>query len=291
LISIIVCSINKELLRQLKTNIADTIGTPFELIAIDNNIEKKSICAVYNEGAEKAKHACLCFLHEDVIIHSKDWGVPLTALLSDEQIGLVGVSGAVYKSRYPGTWSACDPGLYRTHSIQHFENRAEAKEININPEGKNWSEVAVIDGVFMATTKKVFENFRFDDELLKGFHGYDIDYSLQVGSKYKVVVTYRIFLAHFSSGNLNKEWLKYSLLVHEKWKKKLPKSVVDIDTNSKQISDYLSNQCVINVAMLDRQKWWLVMSVFCRMVLKYYQFNKLKYSRQVALFLINKRYS
>jgi len=276
-------------LEQLKLNIRETVGVPFELIAIDNNIEKKSIAAVYNAKAGDAKFNCLCFLHEDVIIHSNDWGKVLIELLSDEKIGLVGVSGAVYKSKYAATWSACDKSLYRTHSIQHFKNSSASIETSINPDNDSFSEVVVIDGVFMATTKKVFSQFRFDEVLLTGFHGYDIDYSLLVSSKYKIVVSYEILLEHLSEGQLNKEWLDNSITLHNKWKKRLPAQVKILKKSIIQFSDSLACGLIVRVATKHKGYKLMVIKTYFKLLFIYFRFNRMKHTKLVAEYLLSFR--
>ena len=47
-------------------NIANTIGTEYELVHIDNSDPKYSIYEAYNEGVKLSKYDNLCFLHEDV---------------------------------------------------------------------------------------------------------------------------------------------------------------------------------------------------------------------------------
>ena len=71
MISVVICSINKILAEQVSKNIHDTIGVPFELIVIDNNLLKKGIAHVYNLGAGRAKYDVICFVHEDVLFQTK----------------------------------------------------------------------------------------------------------------------------------------------------------------------------------------------------------------------------
>ena len=68
MISVIVCSIQPKWLADLKENIESNIGVEYQLIAVDNRLEKKGICQVYNEAANEAKFNIVCFIHEDVLI-------------------------------------------------------------------------------------------------------------------------------------------------------------------------------------------------------------------------------
>jgi hypothetical protein len=291
MISIIVSSKNPDFLCALSLNIAATIGNVYEILAFDNRFEKKGLCEVYNRHAERAKYNIICFMHEDVFIHTAKWGESLLKLLADKSIGLVGISGAVFKSRYSGVWSSCDKNLYRTNSIQHFKNNKEPVAININKENNESAEVAIIDGVFMATRKDVFSSFSFDEKLLKGFHGYDIDYSLQVGQKYKLVVSYSILLEHLSEGTLSAQWLHDSMAIHKKWKKILPVKVFSLTDRELQYNNYLSISNVLNVSLKFVNNNRLVITTYLILISKFWKFNKFRYSKAVLKYFLlsNKR--
>ena len=287
MISVIVCSANSVLLEKLRSNIEATIGCEYEILAFDNREIKKGISTVYNEQAAKATHQILCFLHEDVIIHSREWGAGLQKLLSLESVGLVGISGAVYKSRYPGSWATCHPSLYRTNSIQHFKNESRPINTNINPDNATAAQVAVMDGVFMATLRDIFDQYKFDEKILKGFHGYDIDYSLQVGQRYKVLINYDLLLEHLSEGALNQDWLCSTLLIHKKWNKTLPKRTILVDLLIKRQSDYQSCRCALGVALQKPGNKKLVLRYFFPLLFKYFSFNKFLFSKTVIYYLMS----
>ena len=287
MISVIICSVNDIFLQQLKLNIAETIGVPFEIIAIENGTLKKSISAVYNQGAQRAAFDLLCFLHEDVRIHSKDWGKSLVDLLSDQNIGLVGVSGAVYKSKYPATWASCDKSFYRTHSIQQFIDQVAPVVTCINPEGNNYSRVVVIDGVFMATRKDIFQQFQFDANTFSGFHAYDLDYSLQVGSRYAVVVSFDVLLEHFSPGGLNKQWLEASVLLHNKWRTALPIGFGAIEKNVAALSDSQACSQVLMMTITHQGSKLQAFKNYLKLITVFFRFNKLRHTKTVFKYLVS----
>jgi hypothetical protein len=76
--------------------------------------------------------------------------------------------------------------------------------------------------MFLATKKIIFNDIKFDESIFKGFHCYDIDFSLQILKKYKVVVNYNILIEHLSPGSFNLEWLKETKKLQNKWFKDLP---------------------------------------------------------------------
>ena len=287
MISIIVCSANADLLAKLRLNVDATIGITYELLAYDNRLACKSIAEVYNQLASEAVYDILCFVHEDVIIHTNGWGAGIKKLLSNKDIGLVGISGAVYKSKYPGTWSACNSRLYRTNSIQHFKNTAQPVVININPDKTDYAEVAVIDGVFMATRKAVFDQYKFDSALLKGFHGYDIDYSLQVGQQYQIVVSYGLLLEHLSEGTLSEEWLNVTVRLHNKWRDRLYINPSSLEKQEKDFNDYLALKNVLSVALKFEGYKSIVLVSYFRLLFKFGKYNRFKFSKSVLKYLVN----
>jgi hypothetical protein len=224
MISIIICSANQHLLKAVQENIALTIGVDFEIIAIDNRDSHSGICEVYNRGLARAKYDLLCFMHEDVIMQTQNWGIIVERLLKNTGIGLVGVAGSYYKSMIPSSWNGATRKTECVYIMQG--NKAKSQDdirfYNINPYGQNLAEVASIDGVWFCTTKTIAAKYLFDEHTFKGFHCYDLDFSLAVGQDYKVVVTYEILLTHLSEGSFNRTWMIETLKLHEKWKHHLP---------------------------------------------------------------------
>jgi hypothetical protein len=273
MISVIICSVDSELLTGVTSNIKSTIGVPYELIAIDNRNSNKGICRIYNEAAEKAIYEVLCFIHEDVTLLTNNWGQKIINCISQPNIGLVGLSGSVYKSKYPGTWSACHSSFYRISNIKY------------DTLNDIFSEVAVIDGCFMAVNKKVFNKIKFDEQLL-GFHGYDLDLSLNIGVNKSVVVIDGLDFNHLSGGILNSDWFNSSIYIHKKWKSLLSKSVVSLDPRLSKLSDYCSAQCTYNIAYDLRVGSIFLIKYYIKFITIFFHINKLKYTKKMLTFFI-----
>jgi len=226
MLSIIICSVNSDQLSVIQKNIADTVEVPHEIVAIDNRTHPRGITAVYNEGVRIAKYENLCFVHEDVEFKSSSWGEKCINILKDPKIGLIGVAGSGYKALAPSGWYCEElqsPLKLFQYLIQGYKlTKREELFVDRNPYNEPLSEVVVIDGAWFCTRKEVVEKYPFDENLLKHFHGYDIDFSLSVRQEYKVVVTYEILLKHLSEGNFDKEWLDTILILHTKWNAHLP---------------------------------------------------------------------
>lgn len=225
MISIIICSANQQLLIAVKQNIADTVGVPFEIIAIDNRNSTNGICEVYNRGLYQAKYDLLCFMHEDIILKTPDWGLIISQLFTNNpDIGLVGVAGSFYKPLVPSSWRGATQKTECLHILQgsKSENPDEFTLFNINPYNSKIAEVASVDGVWFCTTKTIAKKYPFDEHTFKKFHCYDIDFSIAIGQEYKIVVTYDILLAHLSKGSFDRTWVMETLKLHKKWRHRLP---------------------------------------------------------------------
>src|SRR5690606_28314642 len=59
-------------------------------------------------------------------------------------------------------------------------------------------------------------------EALRGFHGYDIGFSLSVPKKYLSVVSHELLMSHYSEGHFSEKWLDAMISIHERRKNELP---------------------------------------------------------------------
>ena len=226
MLSIIIASVDKVQLQNISENIAATVGVPYEIIATENSGAQKGICQIYNEGIDKAKYDILCFIHEDIHIKTDGWGNILATLFTDPQLGLVGVAGAAYLPISPSTGGGVNSNAVYMNILQSFKFQdKETVHDYLNPRNEKLSEVAYVDGVWLCTTKKVAAQFKFDVETCPGFHGYDVDFSLAVGTKYKVAVTFEILINHFSEGNFDRTWMEDNIRVFSKWNSRLPLNI------------------------------------------------------------------
>ena len=228
MITVIVCSVNPALAQQSKENILNTIGVPFEWIGIDNRIDPRGITAVYNEGARRARYDTLVFVHEDVAFQTPNWGKLLLDIFQRHpRVGAVGVAGSSYKSKHLSGWYT---GIKELDScnVTHVDPDKNSEHLFFHPNSDCQLErVVVIDGVFMATRKTVWEKVGFDEQNLKGFHFYDIDFSLRASWVTELMVTLQIDLLHFTTGgDFGDKWVEQALIWHhlEHIRNRLPAS-------------------------------------------------------------------
>ncbi len=230
MISVIICSINNDLAQQVQKNIADTIGVVWESIIIENTLSPKSLTEVYNVGASKAQYDVLLFVHEDVLFQTKNWGAKLLDYFEkDNSLGLIGIAGSKYKSSVPSGWFSGIKAL-DCCNILHVDSNDQKLPMYFNPVPESpTQDVVVLDGVLLCCKKNVWQQVKFDEIFLKGFHLYDIDFSFRVAQKFKVIVSFEIDLIHLTEGgNFGDEWVNNTLLWHSKKQSSLPYYTKDV---------------------------------------------------------------
>lgn len=257
MISIIICSRNKEIDITLSENINSTIGkVEYEIIWIDNSTNKYSIFEAYNEGINKAKYEILCFMHEDVLYYTLNWGQLCINELSDSQIGLLGVIGTHYLSPFTTYW--IDSGINHGKIIQGYEKKGKhcTQEWNWNNKDKYSNNVVAIDGLWMSARKEIFnKGIKFDDITYKGFHFYDMDISMQVIQKgYKIKIIDDLLIEHTSLSFMNQSFTESCIKFHKKWRDILPiqsEPISSNDINNFEIKT-IFNLC--NYVLINREQ-------------------------------------
>ena len=91
MISIIICSRFQSISKELKDNIENTVGVVHEIICIDNSKSQYDIFSAYNEGVKRSQYPLLCFMHEDILHYTSDWGKLLINHFRDLKVGLIGI--------------------------------------------------------------------------------------------------------------------------------------------------------------------------------------------------------
>lgn len=221
--SLIICSVRPEMARSLEENIRATIGAECEVLCCDNRDTGKGICQVYNEAARRARYDYLGFLHEDVAFHTSDWGPLLARKLAEVDCGLIGFAGSTVKPRQLTGWYTG-----RKERRQHFLQRRGMRTLkkDQNPGGGSFSPVVTLDGMALFMRRSLWQEYPFDEELLKGFHGYDLDLSMTLfAAGYVNYVCNRLWMEHFSLGSFSQGWLEEMRRLHAKWEGVLPLSV------------------------------------------------------------------
>ncbi len=253
MISVIICSINNDLAQQVQKNITDTIGVVWEFIVIENMVSPKSLTEVYNVGASKAKYDVLLFVHEDVLFQTENWGKKLLDYFEkDNSLGLIGIAGSKYKSSVPSGWFSGIEAL-DCCNILHVDSNDQKLPMYFNPApGTRTQYVVVLDGVLLCCKKNVWQQVKFDETLLKGFHLYDIDFSFRVAQKFKVIVSFEIDLIHLTEGgNFGDEWVNNTLLWHSEKQSSLPFYTKDLSVKKSKFESVFVRNWLIRLKQED----------------------------------------
>lgn len=224
MISIIVSSVNPEQNKIFRSNIEQTIGVDYELLIHDNRQTGWGLCKLYNHYAARSRYDILCFFHEDIIFHTKGWGEQITAFFaSHPKAGVVGFAGSTLQTEHMSGWSGRS-NTNRINVTQHFPD-GEVRELHVNPFHDDFSPAAPMDGLALISSRKVWSEHPFDEELFRRFHLYDLDFTMQVAQHYTNYVCHTISVEHFSSGSYDQEWFDESEKFVDKWREHLPFSV------------------------------------------------------------------
>ena len=196
----------------------------YELAAIG------SISRSYNALLERAAAhdglEALVLVHQDAEIVDADLCGKLRAALGDPAVGLAGCVGAI-GVRSIAWW---DASVTLASFVKRYEEHGGG-----DLESFSWSwedappyaqtgAVETLDGFVMALSPWVVRNVRFD-ESLGAFHGYDLDFCLQVREAGRKVVTADFRAIHHRRLEMvpdPEEWIAAHIAVAEKWDGRMP---------------------------------------------------------------------
>lgn len=178
---------------------------------------------IYNKAIDLAiegKKDYLVLCHDDVIIES-DVAYKLPDILRTE-FDMVGVAGTTEcKLQEPALWHIMGGG-FESGKLHGAVAHGNDQRKSMTSFGTYPQRVILIDGVFMAIHRRVFEKIRFDETNPAGFHFYDLDYSMQCyKAGFKIGVS-DIMITHASPGlrEFTEEFNKGQKWFLDKWQNK-----------------------------------------------------------------------
>jgi len=188
------------------------------------------IARSYNLLLERAARLddleALVLLHQDAEIMDADLCAKLRREFADPEVGAVGCVGAI-GVRSIAWWEG-------SVTLASFANRYEEHGGGELP-AFSWSwdeappyaqigEVETLDGFVLALSPWTVRNVRFDEDLSR-FHGYDLDFCLQVREAGHRVVTADFRAIHHRQIEMVPdldEWEDAHIRVNEKWDGRMP---------------------------------------------------------------------
>ena len=230
-ISVITCSIKPELCSQMLESVRSTIGVNFETIVFDNRENNFGICKVYNDCAKKAKYPYLCFIHEDVIMPTPNWGMNMIEFAEKTpDCGVIGFAGCTMINRNFLGWGYVKNGRCRYYDPDNLNMEQNISDLYFrynNPKKVEFDKVVALDGLFLFVSKVVWAENPFNEEEMKGFHFYDSEFSFKIAQKWQNYVCLIADIYHFSNGRPDKEYYNCARLFQNKWKQVLPYTVAN----------------------------------------------------------------
>ena len=247
MISIIICTRRPNALQELTENVSRTVGTPFEMILVDNSDNRYSLCAAYNEGVRRAKGDILCFMHDDITLYTRGWGQNVERHFKAPEVGMIGPVGS-HLIPSEGDWRVGYAPYHVLHFIQQNHTLSPypsyfSEHVRDGLRG-SLTEVATLDGVWFCIPKRLFDEgiIRFDDERFTSFHIYDLDISMQVvQAGKKLYVVDDVLLEHRSQGVYNDSFVTSLSEFLKKWNGLLPVTrgmSIDTEKLAQQASRY-----------------------------------------------------
>ena len=178
-----------------------------------------SISAAYNEilDATCRDHPdaeAVVLLHQDLEILDAEFYAKVRSKLEDGTVGLIGVIGArdVRSIVY-----------WRATIVGYVEEGSRTLDF-----GRGCHEVDAIDGMLMILGPQTFRALRFDEDVARGFHGYDIDFSSQVRASDLRVIVDDLEVVHHTKGGYGdrRGYLSASRAWRRKWLRHTPTKVI-----------------------------------------------------------------
>ena len=221
MLSLIICSRTPKISKELEKNIAETIGCEYELVVIDNSRNKYSIFSAYNEGVRQAKGNILCFMHDDILYKTQDWGKKVEEALKDESIGVAGVIGSYVMTKDYGYWDMMQP--YVTGRVPCGIDGKYINDCDYFFDKNSLNEVVAVDGMWFCSRKDLFAKVSFDEQTFGGFHYYDMDICMQsLIAGYKNIVIRECDIWHNCHPQYNYSFLQSMMKFCNKWQQELP---------------------------------------------------------------------
>ena len=184
---------------------------------------KDSLQKVYNKAIDFAIQENiqnLVLVHDDVILENFTED-KLNELF--KKYDVVGCAGSkIVNLKPPALWHLMGGGFGSSNlhgAVAHLDNKGKKR---MTPFGSYPNRVVIIDGVFMAIKRKVFQKIKFDESCPSKWHFYDLDYSMQCHKEGFKVGVGDILVTHNSPGleSFSEEFIKGQEWFLNKWKTK-----------------------------------------------------------------------
>jgi hypothetical protein len=210
--------------------------------AVYPNSSPGSIFRAYNALLDLAaghdELEALVLVHQDVEIVDPRFCAKVRKALSDPEVGVVGCVGAL-DTRSLAWWEGAVTWASFTHRYYEYGG-GELPAFAMHPARAappayaRTGEVDTLDGFILVVAPWSVRNLRFD-ESLGMFHGYDLDFCLQVRDAGRKVLTADLKVVHHHSLKLLSDpenWIEANIRLTQKWEARFPQIGAEVGHRS-----------------------------------------------------------
>jgi hypothetical protein len=246
MISIVILSITPAKLKAVCENLHQLLGDePHEFVCIT---DAKSSAEGYNRGVRQARGEYIIICHDDIEILAPDFKRLLLPRL--QKFDLIGVAGST-RVVAPQWVSAGPPHIFG--QVAHFEAGTSTYHILI------WGTPAacipgiqVMDSIFLAGHRNVFEQIPFDEQTFKSWHLYEMDFTFRAAlAGFKLAVCNDFMVIHASMGSFDVQWKRDCELFTAKFRNVM-QPMSRIDWNAMSVKVWTKAE----VAEILRPRFW-----------------------------------
>ncbi len=182
----------------------------------------QSLHKIYNKAIDFALQEDvqrLVLVHDDVILENYSES-KLDNLF--EKFDVIGCAGTTeVKLTQPALWHLMGGG-FGSGNLYAAVAHGDENNKHMTAFGKYPKRVVLLDGVFLAIHRRVFEKIRFDEDCPSKWHFYDLDYSMQCHKEGFKLGVGDILITHNSPGltSFTKEFNEGQQWFLDKWKTK-----------------------------------------------------------------------
>ncbi len=192
---------------------------PRNEILIYENDGSEPLAKIYNDGLKDAKNDIIVFMHDDLILETKNITPKVIRLFEkNPEYGIIGLAGT--DNLLSGMWWQDRSSMYGVVGHEH-EGKRHVNHYSKGDYSENLKEVIVVDGLFMMIHRERIKH-TFNEQF-EGFHFYDLPICIENHlDSVKVGVTTKIRVTHKSVGMVNKKWEKNKLFFEALYDKNFP---------------------------------------------------------------------
>lgn len=192
-----------------------------EILVYENNGEY-SLSEIYNKGLKESENDIVVFIHDDLIIESKNLAAKIIKLFEkNKEYGIIGIAGT--DKLTSGMWWENRENMFGV--VSHVQNGIRhTNKYSQKIYNEVLKEVVVVDGLFIMVHKNRLKN-DFNEQFKK-FHFYDLPFCVDnFLNGVKIGVTTKIDVTHKSIGMTNKDWERNKLFFEALYEKSFPLTI------------------------------------------------------------------